>query len=157
MAELVVSVPVAAPPSATWSYLTDWDRHDDWMVATRAAVTATGLDGAPVAIEAVTGIGPLSFRDPMTITRWQPPHRCVVTHTGRVVRGAGAFEVEETPDGGSRVVWSEWVRLPLGLLGEIGWLAVRPLAAGFLRLSLRRLARAVEAAPGAQAAPDAVR
>jgi hypothetical protein len=41
-------------------------------------------------------------------------------------------------------VWSEWVRVPFGLLGDVGWLAVRPVAAMFLRISLRRLAKLVE-------------
>ena len=68
---------------------------------------------------------------------------CLDVTAGRVVKGAGAFEVEETPTG-ARVVWSEWVRLPFGLLGEVGWLAVKPVAAVFLRISLRRLARLVE-------------
>ena len=62
---------------------------------------------------------------------------------GRIVKGAGAFEVESTLTG-SRVVWSEWVRLPFGLLGDVGWLAIRPITALFLRISLRRLAKLVE-------------
>ena len=31
----------------------------------------------------------------MTITVWEPPRRAVVRHTGKVVRGSGAFEVED--------------------------------------------------------------
>jgi hypothetical protein len=83
----------------------------------------------------------------MTVTGWQPPPadpaRCQVAHTGQLVKGAGAFEVEATADG-ARVVWSEWVQLPFGVLGDVAWLAVRPAVALLLRLSLRRLARLVE-------------
>jgi hypothetical protein len=88
----------------------------------------------------------------MTLSQWQPPPaspaRCVVAHTGKLIRGSGAFEVEELGPHRSRVVWSEWVQVPLGLLGETGWLVVRPGIALFLRLSLRRLARAVESGQG---------
>jgi hypothetical protein len=84
----------------------------------------------------------------MTFSQWQPPPaspaRCVVVHTGTLVRGSGAFEVEALGPDQSRVIWSEWVSLPLGLLGQTGWVAVRPVMALFLRLSLRRLARVVE-------------
>lgn len=147
MAEVVARVDVAAPPRAVWDKLIDWPTHQDWMVLTKVESTTEDEQGVGAGIVGVTGIGPLAFADPMTVTAWQPPPagvaRCEVAHMGRIVKGAGAFEVEETPTG-SRVVWSEWVRLPFGLAGEIGWLFVRPVAALFLRVSLRRLARLVE-------------
>ena len=148
MAEVVARVDVAAPPKAVWDKLVDWPTHRQWMVLTKVESTTEDREGVGAGIVGVTGIGPIAFQDPMTVTSWQPPPapvaRCEVAHMGRIVRGAGAFEVEETPTG-SRVVWSEWVRLPFGLLGDVGWLAVRPLAAVFLRISLRRLAKLVEA------------
>jgi hypothetical protein len=86
----------------------------------------------------------VGFVDPMEITLWEPPHRCHVLHTGRVVRGTGAFEVEAR-GAGSRFVWREDLELPLGLLGRLGWPLVRPLFWYGVRLSLRRFARWVEA------------
>jgi hypothetical protein len=80
----------------------------------------------------------------MTITVWEPPRRAVVRHTGKVVRGAGAFEVEPLGERRSRVVWSEWVDLPFGALGRLGWPAAKVLVRAGLRMSLRRLARFVE-------------
>ncbi len=150
MAELVVSLVVRAPQERVWQHLVDWPTHGSWMLLTH--VVSLSPDDEPAGpgarIEGVTGVGPLAMRDPMTVTQWQPPPaqpaRCAVAHTGPVVRGAGAFEVE-TCEGGSRITWSEWVTLPLGLLGEIGWLAVRPVVRLGLLVSLRRLARLVEA------------
>lgn len=150
MAELVASADVDACVERVWAALTDWETHGDWMVATTVQRTTGDRDGVGAGIEGITKIGLFVVRDTMTFSQWQPPPaspaRCVVEHTGTLVRGSGAFEVEDLGDGRSRVVWSEWVQLPLGLLGETGWLVVRPVVALFLQLSLRRLARLIEAA-----------
>jgi hypothetical protein len=155
VAELVVSTDVNASLEEVWAVLTDWETHGRWMVATTVRSTTDQAEGVGAGIEGITGIGPFVMRDTMTLSQWQPPPaspaRCVVEHTGKVVRGSGGFEVEELGPDRSRVVWSEWVHIPLGLLGETGWIAVRPLAALFLRVSLRRLARIVEAGGAAHA------
>ena len=141
MAELVVTAEVSAPAQDVWDVLTDWKQHDRWMLLTSAS--GGGAEGA--SIQAFTGVGRLGIHDPMTIVVWEPPRRCVVRHTGRVVRGSGAFEVQELGPGRSRIVWSEWLDLPLGALGRLGWLLVRPLARLGVARSLRRLGRLVEA------------
>ena len=148
MAELVVATDVNATPEQVWAVLTDWDTHGDWMLATTVRSTTDQRDGVGAGIEGITGFGAFVMRDTMTLSQWQPPPaspaRCVVEHTGKVVKGSGAFEVEEVGPGHSRIIWSEWVQLPLGLVGETGWIVVRPLFKLFLRISLRRLARIVE-------------
>lgn len=150
MAELVVSVDVEAPARDVWQRLVDWETHGEWMLLTAVRRTTGEGDGIGAGIEGITGVGPLVMRDSMTFTQWAPPPadpaRCVVEHTGNVVRGSGSFEVESLGPRRSRITWSEWVRVPLGVVGEAGFLAVRPLAALFLRVSLRRLARLVESA-----------
>jgi hypothetical protein len=67
-----------------------------------------------------------------------------VRHTGKVVRGSGSFEVQPLGERRSRVVWSEWVDLPFGAIGRLGWPVVKVVVGAGLRLSLRRLARYVE-------------
>jgi len=141
VAELVVTQDVNAPSGRVWSALVDWDLHGEWMLLTKAS------GGAAVgeSIEAFTGVGKVGFVDRMTILVWEPPRRAVVRHTGRVVRGSGAFEVREISPQRSTVVWSEWIDLPLGALGRAGWPLVRPLVRAGISFSLRRLARYVEA------------
>jgi hypothetical protein len=141
VAELVVTQDVTAPSELVWSALVDWDLHGEWMLLTRAS----GGAGVGESIEAFTGIGRFGFLDRMTIVVWEPPHRAVVRHTGRVVRGSGAFEVRELSPGRSQVVWTEWVDLPFGALGRAGWPLVRPLVRLGVSFSLRRLAGYVEA------------
>ena len=54
---------------------------------------------------------PVGFTDTMVITEWDPPRRCTVTHTGRIVRGEGVFEV--LPRGGRREFrWTERICCP---------------------------------------------
>jgi uncharacterized protein YndB with AHSA1/START domain len=134
---IAAQVTVDAEPGRVWRAAVDWPRQREWIWATRVR----GGHGAGAQVTGWTGIGPVGFADPMVITEWDPPHRCVVTHTGRVVRGTGTFEV--SPAGsGSRFHWTEDVQLPLPPpLGRVaGWLAA-PVAAWGLRSSLRRFAR----------------
>ena len=140
MAELVVEQDVDAAAPDVWAAMTDWSLHGEWMLLTRAE----GGSGEGASIAAFTGLGRLGILDTMTITVWEPPHRCVVRHTGRVIRGSGALQVKTLTARRSRVVWSEWFDLPLGRLGRIGWPLARPLVRAALTLSLRRLARYVE-------------
>lgn len=145
MAEIVLTVDVDAPVADTWAAAVDWDAQGEWMLGTTVRTASAVGTGVGARLEAFTGAGPLGFLDTMEITHWDPPHRCLVRHTGRVVRGAGAFEVQERPGGGSRFVWSEWLDLPLGRLGETGFLLVRPVFAAGVQASLQRFARWAEA------------
>lgn len=157
MARLVLSVEVEAPVEQVWAAAVDWPRQGDWMALTRAWATEQDGHGVGAGITAFTGVGSIGFLDTMTITTWQPPHRCVVRHTGRVVRGSAAFEVEPLPGDRSRFVWSEWLVLPLGLVGELGFALLRPLIAWPIRCSLRRFARLAAAPHTSQSAADNAR
>jgi hypothetical protein len=141
---LVLSVDVDAPVDRTWAAATDWAGQSQWMLGTTVRPTALGGVGVGGGIEAFSGVqvGPIrvGVLDTMVIERWEPPHLCSVRHTGRVVRGTGDFAVEASGDR-SRFVWREDLDLPLGALGRLGWLVVRPLFVLGVRLSLRRFAR----------------
>jgi len=137
---LTLTVDVAAPVEDTWRAAVDWERQGEWVLATTVRGTAQAVGEG---LEAFTGIGRIGFLDTMEITAWEPPHRCAVLHTGRVVRGTGLFEVQER-EGGSRFVWQETLELPLGVVGRMGWPLVRPLFAAGVRRSLTKFARMVE-------------
>jgi hypothetical protein len=141
MPEIVLTVDVPAPADQVWAAVTDWPGQGEWMLGTSVRGTALGGRGLGGEIEAFTGVGRLGFLDTMTITRWDPPHRCEVEHTGRLIKGSAVFEVVRVDADNSRFVWAEWLTPPLGLLGVIGFALVRPLAVAGVRLSLRRLAR----------------
>jgi Polyketide cyclase / dehydrase and lipid transport len=139
-AEITARVRVPVPPEQAWRAVVDWPAQGRWMLATRVR----GEHGLGARVVARTGIGPAGFTDTMVITEWEPPHRCVVTHTGRVVRGEGVFEV--VPAGmGSEFRWTERLDLPFAAAGRWGWRLGRPMAQYGMDLSLLRFARLVAA------------
>ena len=137
-----VEVPVAADAAAAFQAITDWAGQGRWMVGTRVWASRGSGHRVGDELSGWTGIGRLGFVDTMTITDYTDQW-VLVEHTGRVVRGIGWMGV---PRGGvqTRFVWGEDVELPLGLLGRIGWLAVRPMLHAGVKHSLRRLAALVE-------------
>ncbi|MCK2219438.1 SRPBCC family protein [Actinomadura sp. ATCC 31491] len=138
------AVEVAAPQEQVFALMTDWSRQREWMFLT------TTREVGPDAVEAYTGVWPFGVLDTMTVTRWEPPELVVMEHTGRVVRGRGAFRVRARP-GGSRVIWAEELLLPFGAAGRAGWPLVRPPATAVFRHSLRKLAAlAAREAPAAR-------
>jgi len=135
--EIVARVTVPADPERVWRAATDWSRQREWIWGTRV----TGGQGVGAEVTGWTGVGPVGFTDTMVITEWDPPRRCVVRHTGRVVRGAGVFEVSGRGSE-SEFRWAEELDLPLpAALGALAGLLIRPVAGWGLRTSLRRFAR----------------
>ncbi|MBW3541122.1 MAG: SRPBCC family protein, partial [Planctomycetes bacterium] len=86
-ATLVLTVDVDAPVERTWAGATDWAGQGEWMLGTTVRPTHQQGIGVGAGIEAFTGVGPFGFLDTMEITLWEPPHRCHVLHTGRLVKG----------------------------------------------------------------------
>ena len=117
------------------------------MLGTRVEVEGGG-EGRHLGarLRAVTGVGPLGFTDTMEIVEWEPPRRCVVRHTGKVVRGDGVFEVVPLAPGRARFLWSELLDLPLGIVGALGWRVVEPAFRLGIARSLRTMARRCAAA-----------
>jgi uncharacterized protein YndB with AHSA1/START domain len=143
-AEVRLDVVVDAPVERVFAAFTQWREQGRWMLGTRVEVR-TG-DGRSVGSElaAWTGAGPAGFWDTMVVTRWEPPYRVDVVHTGRVVRGTGTMEVVALPGDRSRFVWSEGLDLPLGSVGRLGWPVARPAFLLGVRRSLAAFGRLVE-------------
>jgi hypothetical protein len=95
-----------------------------------------------------TGVGPVGFWDPMTITAWERSPdgggRCEVLHLGTVVKGEGEFAVVARGPEASTFVWAEVVVLPFGRLGAAGWRVARPLVERGIDVGLRRMRDRVE-------------
>ena len=139
---------VRATPERVWQVAMDWSRQGEWIPATRVR----GGTGVGAQVVARTAVGPVGFTDTMIVTEWDPPRRCVVRHTGKVVRGSGIFEV--IPHGElTEFRWTEVVELPLPAVLRRGtalqaaqflgrWI-VGPLTRRSLQYALTRFARLV--------------
>jgi carbon monoxide dehydrogenase subunit G len=139
-------VAIAAPPELVFEAVSDWEAQSEWVALTTVTVEPGG-HRVGERLTAVTRLAGLGFRDPMEVTRWEPPRRVDVRHLGRVVRGTGTFTVSPAP-GGAWLSWAEDLDLPLGALGRLGFVLVRPAFELMLRRSLARLARHVEGRRG---------
>ena len=144
MIHLEHRVKIQAPADRVWAAITNWTAQGEWMFAT--SVTDSGVPGVGQHIEAFTGFGPVGFLDTMTVTKWEPPRRCEVDHTGKVVRGTGAFEVIPINDHACELVWEEDLIIPLGAIGAAGFAVIKPAFMAGIRHSLNRFASQVELA-----------
>lgn len=104
------------PIDETWRRLTEWRRHGAAVPLTRITVTTPPPTGEGTVVVARSGLGPLSFDDPMEVTVWQPPGPgspglCRLEKRGRVVRGWAEIEVRPGPGGRTRVLWREDLRI----------------------------------------------
>ena len=137
------TVDIDASPARVWDQVVDWPRQSEWIPATQVRGVTDGT-GIGTQIEAFTGVGRLGLLDTMTVTAWDPPHRCEVLHTGRVLRGEAAFVVTSRGDDGARLEWWERLDLPAGPVGRLAWPAVRLVVQLGLRRALESLKRSVE-------------
>ena len=127
----------------------DWPRQGEWVLATRVEVTSGDGRSVGSGVRVATGVGPLAVVDTMVVTEWTEqrpagPFRCVVEHTGRVVRGGGVFEVVAAGEDRSTFRWVEQLDLPLGVVGRLGWPLVRPALRAGLAHSMRRMGASCE-------------
>ena len=142
--EVRVDVVVQAPVEAVFAAFGQWSEQGRWMLGTRVEVRSGDGAGVGSELAAWTGAGPAGFWDTMVITRWEPPYRVDVLHTGSVVRGTGTMEVVALPGGRSRFIWSELLDLPLGAVGRLGWPLARPTFRYGVKRSLTTFASFVE-------------
>lgn len=140
-------VEVASPADVVWDYVTDWSRQGEWIPFSRVEPigTANGVGGR---VRARTGIGPVGFWDPMTITAWSVSGdgsaRCEVLHTGGLVRGEAEFSVVARGFNACTFRWWEHLQIPGGLLGALVWRLAGRAMQKTVDLSLRRMAARVE-------------
>ncbi|GGX03824.1 SRPBCC family protein [Streptomyces chartreusis] len=116
MANFSLERTVPLPLPEAWRRLTEWPRHAEVVPLTRIRVTTPAPTHEGTHFVARSGLGPLSFDDPMEVTVWQPPSddtpgRCRLEKRGRVMRGWAEIEVRPGPGGRARVVWREELRV----------------------------------------------
>jgi hypothetical protein len=117
------------------------------MLQTKVWVVGDQVEGVGTTIAAFTGplyrfyprFKNLGLLDLMKVTAWQPPCRCDVIHYGKIIKGTGAFEVEEVDENSSLFHWSEVIKAPRAL-----FLLIKPFILIGVKISLARFVRQLE-------------
>ncbi|MEU0245450.1 SRPBCC family protein [Streptomyces sp. NPDC006235] len=118
MANILLVRTVPLPLDEAWRRITLWPRHGDVVPLTSVRVVPPEPTCVGTVVVARSGVGPLSFEDPMEVTVWQPPEggapgMCRLEKRGRVVLGWAELEVRPGPGSRSRVLWREEIRIRL--------------------------------------------
>jgi hypothetical protein len=87
-------------------------------------------------------LGVPATTDRLEVTAWEPPRRMVIEHTG-LVRGWGEWLLEPVGER-TRFTWTEELRMPPPILGELALVAYLPVQRAMLKRSMRNLARLAE-------------
>jgi len=131
-----LSVKLPCSRTRAWKAIADWESQGNWMLQTKVWVTSPIREGVGTSISAFTGplykrypkFSKLGLLDTMVVTSWQPPEKCDVIHTGKILKGLGAFELLEISENVTRFNWSEVIecsRLKFFAIYPFMWLGVR--------------------------------
>ncbi|CAN2215901.1 SRPBCC domain containing protein [Candidatus Nanopelagicaceae bacterium] len=137
-----ISLTLACNQERAWQAIADWEGQGSWMLQSKVWVTSQIREGVGTSIAAFTGpfyksypkFAKLGLLDTMVVTNWQPPIRCDVLHTGKVLKGTGTFELIEISQSATRFNWSEDIEC-----SRLQFLAIYPFLWIGVRISLARL------------------
>lgn len=103
-------------PAEAWRRLTDWERHGSQVPLTRTIIETTPPTHVGTRFTARTGVGSITFDDPMEVTVWEPPGDASpglvrLVKRGSAVTGWAEIEIRPAPGGGCEAEWREDLRL----------------------------------------------
>ncbi len=126
-------------PEEAWRRLLAWEDQAAWMKdADSVRVMTSHRQGVGVVVAVRTRVLDVPvFTERLEVTLWEPPRRLVMAHRS-VIRGVGEWALDRV-DGGTRLTWTERLRLPVPLIGELALLAYRPIMRRLMRRSLANL------------------
>ncbi|MFJ4777575.1 SRPBCC family protein [Streptomyces sp. NPDC088762] len=104
------------PAAETWLRLTDWERHGAQVPLTRTIIATPPPTHVGTIFTARTGVGRITFDDPMEVTVWRPPAPGIpglvrLEKRGRAVTGWAEIEVRPLAPDGTEVHWREELRV----------------------------------------------
>jgi uncharacterized protein YndB with AHSA1/START domain len=137
-------VVIEAPIERVWGEIADVERQPRWMHDLKhVRVLTPGSIGVGTRAEGTVRIAGITVRDPVAITRFEPPTVFEIRHDG-AFRGRGLLALEPGADGRSTIVrWEE--RLVPPLVPDVGAVALRPVLRQVFQADLHRLRRLLEA------------
>lgn len=133
--ETVLPVPIGR----AWEALTAWEEQPRWMRdADSVRVIGPRREGVGTTVAVRTRVlGVPLFTERLEATIWEPPRRLVMAHRS-FVRGVGIWRLQPV-EGGTWFTWTEELRLPVPVLGELALRAYRPVLRRLMRAGLASL------------------
>jgi Polyketide cyclase / dehydrase and lipid transport len=139
-----VSVDGVLPVDAdtAWAHLCRWERQSVWMAdADEVRVLGSVREGVGVRVAVRTRVLNVpALTEVLEVVRWEPPRLVQIAHTG-LVRGAGEWRLEPLGTDASRFTWTEDLRLPVPVVGEIALRVYARFLRRLMRRSIQGLAR----------------
>ena len=137
-----ISVTLPCNQGRAWQAIADWEDQGRWMLQSKVWVTSQIREGVGTSIAAFTGplyksypkFAKFGLLDTMVVSNWQPPIRCDVLHTGKVLKGTGTFELVKISESATKFNWSEDIEC-----SRLQFLAIYPFLWIGVRISLARL------------------
>ena len=137
-----ISVTLPCNQGRAWQAIADWEDQGRWMLQSKVWVTSQIREGVGTSIAAFTGplyksypkFAKFGLLDTMVVSNWQPPIRCDVLHTGKVLKGTGTFELVKISESATKFTWSEDIEC-----SRLQFLAIYPFLWIGVRISLARL------------------
>jgi hypothetical protein len=134
---------LTAPPDRVWPVVVDWERQPRWI----PDVAWVRVDGPARELGARMRVrtkvfGVPAITDVVRVTGWEPPSLVAVRHEG-LVRGTGEWRLDPIAGGGTQFIWTEELRLPVPILGDVALWSYRPWQRAMFRRAIRNLARLV--------------
>ena len=104
----------------------DWERQAEWMRdADSVQVRSPNREGLGVVVAVKTRVFNVpAFTEMLEVVGWAPPTLLVVAHR-RGIGGRGEWLLEPV-FGGTLFTWTEDLRLPIPVLGELALRVYRP-------------------------------
>lgn len=104
------------PAAEAWLRLTDWERHGAQVPLTRTIIETPPPTRVGTIFTARTGVGRITFEDPMEVTVWRPPTADAaglvrLEKLGRAVTGWAEIEIRPRGTAGAEIHWREDLRL----------------------------------------------
>jgi len=133
--EAVLPVPI----ERAWELLARWEDQPRWMKdADSVRVLGEQREGVGTTIAVKTRVLNVpAFTERLEVTIWEPPRRLVMAHRS-FVRGVGTWRLQPV-EGGTWFSWTEELRLPVPLLGELALRVYRPFMTHLMRGALAEL------------------
>jgi len=133
---------IPAPPERVWAVASDWKRYPEWMPDVSRVHRVAGEPGVGLTLDVRTKVLGLPLvTDRMTVREWEPPRVIAIEHHGVVSGPARWVLLPERGGSATRFLWTEDIRMPPPVVGDVALRLYAPVLRLTFRLSMRNLAR----------------